>query len=133
MAGPSASAEAQRHRPAGMWGRAVRRLTSSTDEYENDTLADLAQASGCRTLNECRPGQEVRLQGRLSTVTLSPRASRRWLEGQMQDGTGVVTLVWMGRATIPGIEAGRMIQVSGRLARRGRDRVIFNPRYELLS
>lgn len=120
-------------RPVGMWGRAVRRLTSSNAEYENDQLADLARRAGCETLGECKARQLVTLNGRLDNVTLSPRGARSWLEASLQDGTGSVTLVWMGRRRIPGIESGRMVRVTGRLARRGAKLVIYNPHYELQS
>jgi hypothetical protein len=44
---------------------------------------------------------------------------------------GRVDLVWLGRASIPGIEPGTTVVAEGRLAvRRGRA-TMFNPRYEL--
>lgn len=120
-------------RPVGMWGRAVRRLTSSTSDFENDQLAELARGSGCQTLSECGSRQMVTLHGRINSVTLSPRSGRSWLEAGMEDGTGTLTLVWMGRRSIPGIEAGRMLRVTGRLVKRGARQVIYNPHYELRS
>src|SRR5712671_1530202 len=48
-----------------------------------------------------------------------------------RDGSGRVDLVWLGRASIPGIEPGTTVVAEGRLAvRRGRT-TMFNPRYEL--
>lgn len=128
-----ASATSTPRRPVGMWGKAVRKLVSSNAEYENDALALAARSSGCATLSDCGSRQLVTLQGRLGLVTLGPRGTRSWLEAELQDGTGSLTLVWMGRRSIPGIEAGRMMRVTGRLATRGRDKVMFNPDYELLG
>lgn len=119
-------------RPVGMWGRTLRRLTSSASEQENDALATEARRCGCSTLTECGPRDRVTLQGRLAMVTLSPRGGRSWLEAELHDGTGAVTLVWMGRRSVPGIEAGTMMRVTGRLGHRGRQRVMYNPEYELL-
>lgn len=124
--------EAQR-KPVGMWGRAVRRLTSSDAEYVDDELARLARDSGCETLDGCTAGRRVHVQGRITMVTLSPRGGRDWLEADVRDGTGILTLVWMGRRSIRGIEAGRMVRVRGRLALRGRRRVMYNPHYELVD
>ena len=121
------------NRPVGMWGRAVRRLTSSNSEYENDQLADLARDSGCQTVSECGARQLATLHGRINSVTLSPRGGRSWLEAGLEDGTGTVTLVFMGRRSIPGIEAGRMVRATGRRVQSGRRRVIYNPHYELRS
>lgn len=120
-------------RPVGMWGRAVRRLTSSNSEYENEQLAELARHSGCQTLSECGSRQLATLHGRINSVTLSPRGARSWLEAELEDGTGTVTLVFMGRRSIPGVEAGRMLRATGRLVQRGPRRVIYNPHYELRS
>lgn len=116
-----------------MWGRALRKVASSTTEYENETLARAAKECGCQTLADCRPRDVVVLQGRIHDVTLSPRGTRSWLEAEVTDGTGSVKLVWIGRRTIRGIEAGRMIRVRGRLTRRRREPVLYNPAYDLLS
>ncbi len=44
---------------------------------------------------------------------------------------GRVDLIWLGRASIPGIEPGSTVVAEGRLGvRRGRA-TMFNPRYEL--
>jgi hypothetical protein len=43
----------------------------------------------------------------------------------------VVTLVWLGRRHIAGIEPGRQITARGRLAVRDDRKVIYNPYYEL--
>jgi hypothetical protein len=53
------------------------------------------------------------------------------MEAELWDGTGQVTLIWLGRRDIPGIEAGRRIVVRGRLASLKGERAIYNPSYEL--
>ena len=53
------------------------------------------------------------------------------LEAELYDGPGRIDLVWLGRASIPGIEPGSRVVAEGRLGvRRGRA-TMFNPRYEL--
>jgi hypothetical protein len=42
-----------------------------------------------------------------------------------------VTLVWLGRRRIPGIEPGRTIMAQGRIAMRDGRKVLYNPYYEL--
>ncbi len=114
-------------------GGVFRRLLSSNTELVNAELADQAAKSGCSRLSECRARSRVMIQGLLVAMTLNPHGERRWLEAELSDGTGQVTLVWMGRHSIPGIEAGKSIRVWGRLTKdRGRQ-VIFNPEYELLD
>ncbi len=51
--------------------------------------------------------------------------------GRVFDGTDPVTLVWIGRRRIPGIEPGKTLMVRGRVGDRDGQKVIFNPYYEL--
>lgn len=74
----------------------------------------------------------VRLRGTLRTVTLRPRGGVPALEAELFDGSGVVTVVWLGRRRIAGIEPGRSLQVQGRIGRHDGNRVLYNPRYELM-
>ena len=53
------------------------------------------------------------------------------MEAELWDGTGNVTLVWLGRREIPGIQPGRRIVVHGRLTSQHGQPTIFNPAYEL--
>jgi hypothetical protein len=69
--------------------------------------------------------------GTLRTVTLRPRGPSLTMEADLWDGTGNITLVWLGRRDIPGIEPGRRILVHGRLADIKGEPTIFNPQYEL--
>ena len=69
--------------------------------------------------------------GRLRTVELCPRAAVATLEAELFDGTEGIMLVWLGRRRIPGIEPGRTLRATGRLAARDGRKVIYNPYYEL--
>ena len=74
----------------------------------------------------------VTLRGSLRTVSLRPRAGVPALEAELFDGTGTVTIIWLGRRRIAGIDPGRTISVQGRLGRLDDARVLYNPRYELI-
>ena len=54
------------------------------------------------------------------------------LEAELDDGTGVLTVIWLGRRRISGIAPGRSLQVEGRIGRQEGEPVLFNPRYELM-
>ncbi len=75
--------------------------------------------------------EQVVVNGVLRTVTLRPRGGVPALEAELYDGTSVLTVIWLGRRRIAGIEPGRAIEVQGRIGRQDRARVMFNPRYEL--
>ena len=76
--------------------------------------------------------ERIRVRGTLRTVTMRPRGGSPALEAELFDGTEVVTLVWLGRRRIRGIEPGVPLEVQGRLGRYDGIRTIFNPRYELI-
>ena len=76
--------------------------------------------------------EKVVLSGVLRTVTLRPRGGVPALEADLGDPTGSITVVWLGRRRIAGIDPGRAMTVEGRIGTHGKERVMFNPRYELL-
>lgn len=73
----------------------------------------------------------VRLDGYVSSLVIPPRGVAPVVEADLQDGTGIITLIWMGRDRITGIEPGTRMTVSGLAALRGGHRVMYNPRYEI--
>ena len=115
----------------GYLRRMVRRLTSDVSELDADDLSRRAQESGATRAADCTCGQEVTVLGRLRSVELCPREAVATLEAELFDGSGSVTLVWLGRRRIPGIEPGRTITARGRFAAFDGKRVIYNPWYEL--
>ncbi|HEY8373293.1 MAG TPA: OB-fold nucleic acid binding domain-containing protein [Pseudonocardiaceae bacterium] len=115
----------------GYWRRLVRRLTSDVAELDADDLSRRAEEGGARRAVDCRCGEEVTVLGRVRTVELCPRDAVATLEAELYDGTDGVTLVWLGRRRIPGIEPGRTIKAQGRIALRDGRKVLYNPYYEL--
>lgn len=107
------------------------RLTATDAELDARELRQEAAASGCTPIREATRGQVVRVAGRLRTVVYTPRTNLPTLEADLFDGSDVVTLVWLGRRAIGGIEPGRALIVTGRVAIRDDRKVIYNPHYEL--
>jgi hypothetical protein len=118
-------------RGKGSLRRLVKRLTTDIDELDADDLSEHVDAENARRACDCRSGEEVTVLGRLRTVELSPRDAVATLEAELFDGTEGVTLVWLGRRRIPGIEPGRTIKAQGRIAMRDGRKVLYNPYYEL--
>ena len=105
---------------------------ASNDEAEARDLRKEFTRTGVVAIGNAPDRERVHLRGTLRTVTLRPRGGVPALEAELYDGSGTVTVVWLGRRRISGIDAGRAIQVSGRLGRQDAVRVLYNPRYELL-
>jgi RecG-like helicase len=112
--------------------RALRRLASSNAELESEDLQRHVREEGAVPIRTCEDRQQVSLTGTISTVTITPREGHPALEVQLRDGSGAVTLVWLGRRQIPGIEAGRTVKIWGRISCHEGRRLVYNPRYELL-
>lgn len=116
-----------------MLQRALRRFASSNAELESEELQQNVRESGAVPISNCEDRQQVELTGQVSTVTIHPRGGHPALEVELRDGSGAVTLVWLGRRQIPGIDPGRTLKVSGRISCHDGRRLIYNPRYELLA
>lgn len=116
---------------AGLLRRAVARFTEGDDEVASRELRDELASAGATAVTSCCRGEPVCVAGTLRTVTLRPLAGVPTLEAELYDGTGTVTLIWLGRRRIRGIECGRSMVARGRLtAHEGRP-TIYNAAYEL--
>lgn len=111
--------------------RFFQRLTASEAELDAEELQRESAESGSTLAGMCRRGQLVSVSGRLRTVVYTPRTNLPTLEADLYDGSDVVTLVWLGRRHIAGIEPGRQLTARGRVAVRDDRKVIYNPYYEL--
>jgi RecG-like helicase len=116
-----------------MLQRALRRITSSNAELESEELQRNVREEGSVPIQNCQDRQRVQLTGTVSTVTITPRAGHPALEVELRDGSGAVTLVWLGRRQIPGIDCGRTLKVWGRISCHDGRRLVYNPRYELMQ
>ncbi len=111
--------------------RAVRRLVADDAELDAEELqSDVAQV-GAISVSRCCRGEEVTITGRLKSVMFKPHETVPTLEAELFDGSGTVTLIWLGRRQIAGIEPGRALVARGRLAEKNGTRLLFNPWYEL--
>jgi hypothetical protein len=117
----------------GYFSRLVRKLTSDVEDLDADEMSMRSDAEGAQRACDCRSGEEVTVLGRLRSVELCPTDEAATLEAELFDGTQGVTLIWLGRRRIPGIEPGRTIKVRGRMAERAGQKVLYNPYYELQS
>jgi hypothetical protein len=118
-------------------GSRWQRLTTGKDAlHAEDVRAEVtgmvqAGQTPAVPIADCAQREVVDVAGTLRAVTRRPRGASLTMEADLFDGTGSITLVWLGRRDIPGIEPGRKVIVHGRLATIRGERTIFNPSYEL--
>ena len=117
---------------SGLLGRLRGRLVPRTaDAVMAADLRSGTRATGATPISDCVGGERVAVCGTVRSLTLRPRGGVPALEAELYDGSGRITLVWLGRRQIRGIDPGRTLLAHGR-ATGGRDAlVIYNPRYEL--
>jgi RecG-like helicase len=112
--------------------QALSRWTAPQHEVHAEREQERAVAMGGMPIAELSPRQRVTVCGTLRSVTLRPRAGVPALEAELYDGSGSVSLVWLGRRQIAGIEPGRRLRVSGMVTDAEGAMSIFNPCYELV-
>lgn len=109
-----------------MWKRA-----KAVEAVEAAEMHAKGDAPSVEKIASCAPGEKVTVEGVLRSVSLVPRSHAPVVEAELDDGTGIITVAWLGRRTIHGIDAGRRIVVCGRLTCNTEKPTIYNPRYEL--
>ena len=83
--------------------RSISRWANSSDMLARDMLKTYVEP-GKDTIAEAEDRARVRLQGTLRTVTLRPRGGVPALEAELFDGSGALTIIWLGRRRIVGID-----------------------------
>jgi amino acid transporter len=84
-------------------------------------------------LGEVAHRQRTRVVGRVRTVRVQPWAGVPTFECTLVDSTGALTIVFLGRRSVTGVEPGVRLTAEGTVgAYRGR-LAMLNPRYELLA
>ncbi|WP_432546263.1 OB-fold nucleic acid binding domain-containing protein [Kineococcus sp. SYSU DK004] len=117
---------------APLWRRALQRFTASeSDLAARDALAESARQGGV-PCGQLASRSRACVCGTLRSVTARPRGGVPAVEAELFDGSGAVSLVWLGRRRIAGVEPGRRLKASGLVAEDDGQRVIFNPVYELI-
>lgn len=113
------------------FSKAVRKFTAETQELDAAELQQQATESGATTVATCRDRVPVTVLGTIRAMTIRPRAGVPALEAELYDGSGTVTLVWLGRRTIAGLGPGRQVRATGRITTNEGRKLIYNPRYEM--
>jgi hypothetical protein len=127
----AAAAEESVERPRGRLRRAMHRIAADQREVEAEELKERSEEFGATPVVRCGDRQQVSVAGTIRSVTLRPRAGVPALDAELYDGSATVSLIWLGRRTIAGIEPGRTVVAHGRITMTEGHRTIFNPRYEL--
>lgn len=108
----------------------LERFTRSRDAVEAAELR-AEHVAGHEHIADCGAGQVVTVMGTVRSLTQRPRDAVPALVIELFDGTGAMTVIWLGRHRIGGIVPGRRLSVHGRLMQRDGQLMMFNPSYVL--
>jgi hypothetical protein len=116
----------------GVLRRTLRKITASEAELDAEELrGDVVEELGGTPVASCSDREPVCVAGQIRAVTLRPVGGVPALEAELYDGADTVSLVFLGRRNIAGVEPGRTLVAQGRLRREDGRALIYNPRYNL--
>jgi hypothetical protein len=107
--------------------------TPAPSENSDSVQAPAIGAGDTMPIGSVTWRQSVSIEGRVRTVRIQPVADTATLECILEDDTGAISLVFLGRRKIPGIDIGTRLRAQG-IAGEHRGRLaILNPVYQLLD
>ena len=111
--------------------RAVRRVREPDEVRLAEEIRDwAAEIPGTVRIAAAPAREQVKVAGVVRRITIRPEGEAESLEALISDGTGEITVVWMGRRSIPGLTLGTHLVVAGLVAEQRNERRIVNPRFE---
>src|SRR5689334_5892863 len=95
--------------------------------------AGTGSGPACVPIGAVRYRQAVRIEGRIRSMRVQPRAEVATLECVLVDETGAISIVFLGRRAIAGIDVGVRLRVEGTAGESRGRLALLNPVYELVS
>jgi hypothetical protein len=80
---------------------------------------------------QARARVRARFEGEIRRVRIQPLAAVPTLVVMLEDGTGRLSALFMGRRGIAGVECGRRLAIEGTPVAGERGLTLYNPAYEL--
>lgn len=119
----------------GLFDRTARREEERQAETTRAAVADLAEHAlvGVTPIGSTQWRQRVRVAGRVKAIRIQPWADEvASLELTLADDTGGITIVFLGRRRIGGIDLGTHLVAEGMTSSHNGLLTILNPEYQLL-
>ena len=113
----------------------IRRFFHRMAESDEQRLREEIQAwashiPGTATIGDAPIRTPVKLAGVVKRITVHPEHGLEALEALLTDGTGEVSVLWMGRRSIPGLTLGTKVVVQGVVGEQRQGRRMVNPSFE---
>jgi RecG-like helicase len=109
-------------------------MAESDEQRLNDEIqAWASKIPGTVRIADAPSRERVKLAGVVKRITVHPEHGLEALEALLVDGTGGISVVWMGRRTIPGLTLGTRVVVEGVVGDQRQGRRIVNPSFEFAT
>ena len=92
-----------------------------------------AAIPGTTPLGEVVYRSKAKVVGRVRSVNVGPLAGAPTFECVLVDGSGALTVVFLGRRSVAGIQPGKYLLVEGTIGTHQGRLAVLNPRYEFLA
>ena len=83
-------------------------------------------------MGEARARVRARFEGQIRRIRIQPQAAVPMLEVILEDDTGRVSALFMGRRGIAGVQCGGRLAIEGTPVAGERGLTLYNPAYDLL-
>ena len=83
-------------------------------------------------MGEARARVKARFEGQIRRIRIQPQAAVPMLEVVLEDDTGRVSALFMGRRGIAGVQCGGRLAIEGTPVAGERGLTLYNPAYDLL-
>lgn len=119
----------------GLFARTSKRLEAASSAKTKAAFDALGQQAlrGVIQISDVKWRENVRVAGRVKALRVQPWADQvASLELTLADKTGGITVVFLGRRTLGGVNLGTHLVVEGMTSEHNHLLTILNPSYQLL-
>ena len=114
--------------------RFFHRMAESDEQRQREEIqAWASRIPGAAAIAEAPTRTRVKLAGVVKRITVHPEHGLEALEALLTDGTGEMSVLWMGRRSIPGLTLGTRVVVEGVVGEQRQGRRMVNPSFEFTA
>jgi RecG-like helicase len=118
----------------GSFRRFLQRMAESDEERLAEEIQEwAATVPGTVRIRDAPTRSRVKIAGVVKRITVRPLEGFESLEALISDGTGELSVLWMGRRSIPGLTLGTRIVVEGVVAEKRGGLKMVNPMFEFAA
>jgi hypothetical protein len=107
--------------------------TKATTETVPPDRAPVDDVESITPISDVRWRDRVRVRGRIHSMRVAPQRDVATLECVVDDGTGTLLIVFLGRREVAGLNVGTRVEVLGTVGIHQNRLAVLNPNYQLLS